>query len=198
MSRESSMSRTSVEPGLVGAEPSCRAIVIQDNVRLVVARKNHRADRSQGRSWRLGWLTGRDDDGGHDLVREGLALGAVPDWEQPAEVAGRAGEQVREQAEERSTRPEGPARPLVDQPGPGDLFTPALPGGTPPEGAVPEPGGRERIALQLRVLDNGGNPRRTNEVVMSGHHATHQLTTHLRRRATARRFCDVLWTRLGR
>ena len=198
MSRESSMSRTSVEPGLVGAEPSCRAIVIQDNVRLVVARKNHRADRSQGRSWRLGWLTGRDDDGGHDLVREGLALGAVPDWEQPAEVAGRAVEQVREQAEERSTRPEGPARPLVDQPGPGDLFTPALPGGTPPEGAVPEPGGRERIALQLRVLDNGGNPRRTNEVVMSGHHATHQLTTHLRRRATARRFCDVLWTRLGR
>ncbi len=110
----------------------------------------------------------------------------------PAEVAGRAVEQVREQAEERSSRPEGPARPLVDQPGPGDLFAPALPGVTPPEGAVPEPGGRERIALQLRVLDNGGNPRRTNEVVMSGHHATHHLTTHLRRRATARRFCDVL------
>jgi hypothetical protein len=37
----------------------------------------------------LGWLTGRDDDGVHDLVGEGLALGAVPDWEQPAEVAGR-------------------------------------------------------------------------------------------------------------
>jgi len=96
----------------------------------VVARKNHRADRSQGRSWRLGWLTGRDDDGVHDLVGEGLALGAVPDREQPAEVAGRAVEQVREQAEERSSRPEGPARPLVDQPGPGDLFAPALPGGT--------------------------------------------------------------------
>jgi len=31
----------------VGAGPSCRAIVIQDNVRLVPARKNHRADRSQ-------------------------------------------------------------------------------------------------------------------------------------------------------
>jgi len=135
----------------------------------------------------LGWLTGIDDDGVHDLVGESLALGAVPDWEQPAEVAGRAVEQVREQAEERSSRPEGPARPLVDQPGPGDLFAPALPGATLPEGAVPEPGGRERIALQLRILDNGGNPRRTNEVVMSGHH----LTTHLRRRATARRFCDV-------
>jgi hypothetical protein len=94
----------------------------------VVARKNHRADRSQGRLWRLGWLTGRDDDGVLDLVGEGLALGAVPDWEQPAEVAGRAVEQVREQAEERSSRPEGPARPLVDQPGPGDLFAPALPG----------------------------------------------------------------------
>ena len=53
-------------------------IVIQDNVRLVVARKNHRADRSQGRLWRLGCLTGRDDDGVHDLVGEGLALGAVP------------------------------------------------------------------------------------------------------------------------
>jgi len=73
----------------------------------VVARKNHRADRSQGRLRRLGWLTGRDDDGVHDLVG-----------------------------------------------GPGDLFAPALPGGTLPEGAVPEPGGRERIALQLRVLDN--------------------------------------------
>ncbi len=47
----------------VGAGPSCKAIVIPDNVRLVVARKNHRADRSQGKSWRLGWLTGRDDDG---------------------------------------------------------------------------------------------------------------------------------------
>ncbi len=31
----------------VGAGPSCRAIVIQDNVRLVPARKNHRADRGQ-------------------------------------------------------------------------------------------------------------------------------------------------------
>ena len=90
------------------------------------------------------------------LSAKGLALGAVPDWEQPADVAGRAVEQVREQAEERSSRPEGPACPLVDQPGPGDLFAPALPGGTLPEGAVPEPGGRERIALQLRVLDNGG------------------------------------------
>ncbi len=58
----------------------------------------------------MGWLTGRDDDGVHDLVGEGLALG---------------------------------------------------------------PGGRERIALQLRVLDDGGNPRRTNEVVMNGHHAAH-------------------------
>ncbi len=47
----------------VGAGPSCKAIVKPDRVRLVVARKNHRADRSQGRSWRLGWLTGRDDDG---------------------------------------------------------------------------------------------------------------------------------------
>jgi len=63
----------------------------------------------------------------HDLVGEGLALGAVPDWEQPAEVAGRAVEQVREQAEERSSRPEGPARPLVDQPGPGDLFAQLCP-----------------------------------------------------------------------
>ncbi len=89
----------------MGAGPSCRAIVIPDNVRLVVARKNHRADRSQGKLWRLGWLTGRDDDGVHDLVGEGLALGAVPDCEQPAEVAGRAVEQVREQAEERSSRP---------------------------------------------------------------------------------------------
>ena len=140
----------------------------------------------------------RDDDGVHDLVGEGLALGAVPDREQPAEVAGRAVEQVREQPEERSSRPEGPARPLVDQPGPGDLFAPALPGGTLPEGAAPEPGGRERIALQLRVLDNGGNPRRTNEVVMSCGRGRRHLTTHLRRRATARRFCDVLWTRLGR
>jgi len=182
----------------VGAGPSCRAIVKPDNVRLGVARKNHRADRSQRRLWRLGWLTGRDDDGVHDLVGEGLALGAVPDWEQPAEVAGRAVEQVREQAEERCSRPEGPAHPLVDQPGPGDLFTPALPGGTPPEGPVPEPGSRERIALQLRVLDNGGNPRRTNEVAMSGHPAAHHRTTHLRRRVTARWFCDVLWTRLGR
>ena len=84
---------------------------------VVVARKNHRADRSQGRLWRLGWLTSGNDDGVHDLVGEGLALGAVPDQEQPAEVAGRAVEQVREQAEERSSRPEGPARPLVDQPG---------------------------------------------------------------------------------
>jgi len=73
----------------VGAGPSCRAIVKPDNVRLVPARKNHRADRTR-RLWRLGWLTGRNDDGVHDLVGEGLALGAVPDWEQPAEVAGRA------------------------------------------------------------------------------------------------------------
>ncbi len=43
----------------------------------------------------MGWLTGRDDDGVHDLVGEGLALGAVPDREQPAEVAGRAVDQGR-------------------------------------------------------------------------------------------------------
>jgi len=43
----------------------------------------------------LGWLTGRDDDGVHDLVGEGLALGAVPDLEQPAEVAGRCRTRAR-------------------------------------------------------------------------------------------------------
>jgi len=56
------------------------------------------------------------------------------------------------------------------------------------------PGGGEGIALQLGVLQHSRHPRQADEVAMSAHHAAHHRTTHLRRRAPARRFCDALWT----
>jgi len=63
------------------------------------------------------------------------------------------------------------------------------------EGLALGPGGRERIALQLRVLDNGGNPRRTNEVVMSGHHAAHhqRISEEGRPRAGSATCCGRDW-----
>lgn len=57
--------------------------------------------------WELGCLTGGDHDAVRDLVGEGLPFGAVPQGEQPTEVAGGAVDEVRERAEEGFPRAEG-------------------------------------------------------------------------------------------